>query len=283
MKKILSLSLVLSMFLVGCDGTWRKEEHVCGGDSCIVSVWEKGKVVKVEPKENERYAVFYKVECQNVYYDNDEDGHTHDDLLTHTSDIVCYVMDATTSEYCDFNEYTDNKYGDEKKSYIPQVNDGIIVYYDTYIDLPTWSEEIDGIVYLGDEYGNGALTVDLYPYDFSGLVSGEVIATMEDDKIKIKVINDGEVFKNGDELLLRCQHVSVESYEKIFNECFDVYYDGDSLLDRIEKKINSQEKLELKEGDVISFKYGGVDAKSYTEAKEGEKVIFTPMVVTLEE
>lgn len=116
-------------------------------------------------------------------------------------------------------------------------------------------------------------------------VEKQNISIMEDNIIKIKVDKDRGVFKTGDELTIQCKYARTKSYKEVFEESLETYVENkanmEDLLDYILDDLNSEEKIELKEGDTISFKYGEVDAISYSESVKGTDVIFTPIVVTV--
>jgi hypothetical protein len=293
MKKIFSVVLMLSLFMVGCNGKvsndesatentskpTQKSDILLGDDRCITGVWEIGNVLKVEQKDDGNYAVYYEVKKQNVSYC--EEDHKHDTPFTKLSDVVCVIIKSDRyGGSGPITQLAENEKCDIEKGYIPQVGDGISVTYNTYIGSPTSAEEIDGIVYLGNKDGETDYTVSVNPYDYSGLVTGEVISVTENKEAVIKVTKDRDVFKMGDEIKVCYNYVGKESYTDIFSAGIDEYNTNISIEDYIIGILDEKEKVELKVGDTISFKYGAIDAQKYTN---GEEIEFTPMMVTLME
>ena len=289
MKKLLWITMVVGLSITGCG----KNESATNepkesptltsyevGTGKTIEVDEIGKIVKVEKIGEGDYNVYFSIEKQEYIGDVDSM-----EPVTNVGDLICVpwvtsVQDKNFGKY--LLRYTNSDFFDGEIDYVPEVGDGVIGSYSL---IGGWGltdyEEKDGIKYVGDFEGKDKGQIDyfIFPYDLSGMVTGEVISVIDENSVKIKVNKDRGDFSVGGEITVAYQWSSKRSSKEVLEEAFGT----DKKFSHIDYKLDYEDEVELKEGDIISFKYGKADFNRFQNEQDEAKKKLTPLIVTIVE
>jgi hypothetical protein len=288
-KLILLFTMLAGLLTTGCG----KNESVTDeptqsptptsfvvGTGNTMDVDEIGKIVKVEKIGEGDYNVYFSIEKQECIGDVDSM-----EPVTNVGDLIC-VPWVTSVQYEYFGKYllrySNSDFFEGEIDYVPEVGDGVI---GTYSLIGGWGlsgyDEKDGIKYVGDFEGDDRRQSDyfIFPYDLSGMVTGEVISVMDENSVKIKVNKDRGDFSVGDEITVAYQWSSKRSSKEVLEEAFDT----DKKFSHIDYKLDYEDEVQIKEGDVISFKYGKADLNLFKNEQDDTKKKLTPLIVTVVE
>ena len=286
-RKLLSIVMLLSLAITGCGKSESKNTEPVAtptptgfvvGSGSSREVYEIGKVVKVEKIEEGDYNIYCSIEEQDVI--GASDGW---EPVTKVGDIVCcpYVIDEERMNWGNaLLRYTNSDCLEGEVDYIPEIGDGMII---SYVSIGGWGircEEKDGVKYIGDfgkERGRGWHF--MYPYDLSGMVTGEVLSVINENTVKIKVNKDRGGFSIGDEITVAYQCVSKRSSKEVLEGTF---YSDEEFF-HIDYKLDYEDEVQIKEGDIISFKYGKADLNGFQNEEDETKKKLTPLIVTVVE